>query len=250
MNIVGFRIDDPVNYISDPHPHHHQKSNHFLTPSEATTKPTIILEFRYVGALGRFTFLPRDDSILFLQEVRSPPASYRVRFPIWSSPSDKIHAKKQESEILRSIGINRETRLDIMNKLSTEIALYLKNSNINNVGHVLIAVNVVTMEGEIIEYSDYEEEFIRIAEMESMEDVKLIPASKSSIRKLEKLAVDDTPESSCRICLDEIETGNEAIRMPCLHCYHQDCIVQWLQISHFCPICRYEMPEELEELPI
>ena len=46
------------------------------------------------------------------------------------------------------------------------------------------------------------------------------------------------------ICLEELSTGLAlGINcMSCSHLYHHDCIVEWLQKSHLCPLCRFEMP--------
>ncbi|CAN0929297.1 E3 ubiquitin-protein ligase SIRP1 [Linum grandiflorum] len=53
-------------------------------------------------------------------------------------------------------------------------------------------------------------------------------------------------EEICTICLDNLETP--AVEMPCRHQFHEACIVNWLRKSHYCPICRFEMPTE-EEMP-
>ncbi|KAL4596548.1 hypothetical protein ACB092_12G171100 [Castanea dentata] len=46
----------------------------------------------------------------------------------------------------------------------------------------------------------------------------------------------------CAICLEEISAETHVACMPCFHVFHNYCIVQWLSMSHHCPICRFEMP--------
>ncbi|KAE8702259.1 Detected protein of unknown function [Hibiscus syriacus] len=45
----------------------------------------------------------------------------------------------------------------------------------------------------------------------------------------------------CAVCRDEFEVGGEAIKLPCKHLYHPDCIVSWLNIKTTCPICRFKI---------
>ncbi|KAJ6917171.1 hypothetical protein NC652_019525 [Populus alba x Populus x berolinensis] len=74
---------------------------------------------------------------------------------------------------------------------------------------------------------------------------KPIPATESSIDAMERVVLDASASARvCTVCMEEIDGGSEAIRMPCSHVYHSDCIVKWLQTSHMCPLCRYHMPCE------
>ncbi|KAJ4712147.1 E3 ubiquitin-protein ligase [Melia azedarach] len=67
-------------------------------------------------------------------------------------------------------------------------------------------------------------------------------ASELSMEALEKVKVEGRWKHRCVICLEEMLVGSEAVRMPCLHIYHQDCIVNWLNQSNLCPLCRFQMP--------
>ncbi|CAJ2679594.1 RING finger protein [Trifolium pratense] len=59
---------------------------------------------------------------------------------------------------------------------------------------------------------------------------------------LEKITIQQVPTDSealtCSICLVDFSVGLEAIRLPCLHLYHKDCIFEWLDRSSTCPMCR------------
>lgn len=48
-------------------------------------------------------------------------------------------------------------------------------------------------------------------------------------------------EGYCAICLEEILLECEASRLPCLHFYHERCILRWLEKSNLCPLCRFEL---------
>ncbi|PRQ45257.1 putative chromatin regulator PHD family [Rosa chinensis] len=88
---------------------------------------------------------------------------------------------------------------------------------------------------------------------ESMEtyEPNLVPASRSSIEALERVNLDHTLpfEDACVICLEDFSVDQMVIHLPCSHYYHEHCIVQSLEISHLCPLCRHPMPTLVEELP-
>ncbi|CAK8567359.1 unnamed protein product [Lathyrus sativus] len=81
------------------------------------------------------------------------------------------------------------------------------------------------------------------ARFDSIEDAQFVPASKEAIESLEKLKIEDLDAiEKCSVCQFEFNVGMEVTKMPCNHLYHQECIVQWLETSHMCPMCRYPMP--------
>lgn len=77
-------------------------------------------------------------------------------------------------------------------------------------------------------------------------DFGCVPASPASIKELEKVTCDgvgdEFKQHGCVICLEEFNVGMEVTRMPCMHVFHGDCLARWLEKSHLCPFCRYEMP--------
>ncbi|XP_057776702.1 E3 ubiquitin-protein ligase RING1-like [Salvia miltiorrhiza] len=51
---------------------------------------------------------------------------------------------------------------------------------------------------------------------------------------------------SCPICIEDFEVNSDTSgavnELPCKHYFHKDCIVQWLQRSSTCPLCRHKLP--------
>jgi hypothetical protein len=73
------------------------------------------------------------------------------------------------------------------------------------------------------------------------------PASKASMEAMPNVEVDEDG-GDCVICLDELEVGGVAKEMPCKHRFHANCIEKWLGIHGSCPVCRYKMPVEEEDV--
>ncbi|KAL5537922.1 hypothetical protein UlMin_045871 [Ulmus minor] len=90
---------------------------------------------------------------------------------------------------------------------------------------------------------DEEELVLQQVMLESANDfvVPTIPATRSSIEALEEVKVSQTSLESCPICLEDLKE-QKVLCMPCSHLFHKDCIVLWLETSHFCPLCRFAMP--------
>lgn len=50
-------------------------------------------------------------------------------------------------------------------------------------------------------------------------------------------------DAFCVVCHGCLQAGTWTRLLPCSHsCWHEDCIVRWLQEQHTCPICRAEVP--------
>ncbi|KAK1262931.1 E3 ubiquitin-protein ligase RING1-like [Acorus gramineus] len=54
----------------------------------------------------------------------------------------------------------------------------------------------------------------------------------------------------CAVCKDEFVESGEAKQLPCRHVYHSDCILPWLSNHNSCPVCRFRLPVEEEEVEV
>eukprot|EP01129_Flabellula_baltica_P012195 TRINITY_DN5469_c0_g1_i2.p1 TRINITY_DN5469_c0_g1~~TRINITY_DN5469_c0_g1_i2.p1 ORF type:complete len:368 (-),score=74.99 TRINITY_DN5469_c0_g1_i2:9-1112(-) len=70
------------------------------------------------------------------------------------------------------------------------------------------------------------------------------PASKNAIDALPIINIEEkhlTTDPQCVICMSNWKLGEEALELPCVHIFHEDCILPWLKMHNQCPICRYEL---------
>ncbi|XP_020593641.1 E3 ubiquitin-protein ligase RING1-like [Phalaenopsis equestris] len=74
------------------------------------------------------------------------------------------------------------------------------------------------------------------------------PAARSAVDALPIIEVSQrmvrVEDAHCAVCMDAFFVGDEAMRMPCKHVYHENCIVPWLELHNSCPVCRYELPTD------
>ena len=48
----------------------------------------------------------------------------------------------------------------------------------------------------------------------------------------------------CLVCQEEYCKGEYMRQLPCGHCFHKDCVDQWLLSKDFCPYCRTTLDKE------
>eukprot|EP00877_Chromochloris_zofingiensis_P007338 jgi/Chrzof1/2858/Cz12g01140.t1 len=51
------------------------------------------------------------------------------------------------------------------------------------------------------------------------------------------------PGEACTVCHEEFVTGGQVLELPCQHCFHEDCILPWLQEHNTCPVCRHKLEQ-------
>lgn len=74
--------------------------------------------------------------------------------------------------------------------------------------------------------------------------------AKKMEKKVSKAVLKD--QTTCSICLSDYAVGDVVVRLKsnvagdndtstCNHCFHEDCILEWLENHDECPLCRIDM---------
>ena len=69
------------------------------------------------------------------------------------------------------------------------------------------------------------------------------PADKQLIKKLSVNKIKDIKNltiKNCSICLENFKNGDNFIALPCIHIFHPECIINWMNTKNICPLCKYE----------
>ena len=63
----------------------------------------------------------------------------------------------------------------------------------------------------------------------------------SKLKDISKLEDD---KRNCIICMEDFINGDEVIYLPCLHVFHNTCILEWLKMHNDCPVCKFKITME------
>ncbi|KAJ4843155.1 hypothetical protein Tsubulata_018582 [Turnera subulata] len=78
-------------------------------------------------------------------------------------------------------------------------------------------------------------------EYERRDDCSMVPTAKAA-QVLKGVMVAGDNGQMCTVCLEDVV--GVAGSLPCHHVFHGNCITKWLETSHYCPVCRYELPTD------
>lgn len=93
-------------------------------------------------------------------------------------------------------------------------------------------------EPDDIEQETQEDKEMRSAEVLSTLD-RIRYASSSDLCQADGLLTSACEE--CALCLEEYATGEEVLKLPCRHLFHEGCLGPWFTKSLTCPMCKQEV---------
>lgn len=160
-----------------------------------------------------------------------------------------------DSKIMKGIrlSIRKEITLPHSEFEKLEKARKEREREQRNLDAIENMLSMEAMSGQTLPHCCWEEEveepFLERALMASREQAErlfkpVVRATESSIKKLEDVIVGDRERGPCPVCLENFTVGSHVTRMPCSHTFHRTCILSWLNKSHVCPLCRFQLPSE------
>ncbi|XP_030268263.1 E3 ubiquitin-protein ligase RNF115 isoform X2 [Sparus aurata] len=78
------------------------------------------------------------------------------------------------------------------------------------------------------------------------------PAERDMITSLPRVCISEEQTDcrlECPVCREEYSLGESVRKLPCLHYFHSDCIVPWLELHDTCPVCRKSLDGVDNSLP-
>ncbi|XP_027772148.1 E3 ubiquitin-protein ligase RING1-like [Solanum pennellii] len=204
-----------------------------ITSSYTSFLPYLNIEFRFIIMKRYWYIRPNDQASERVGRTLECKASLS---PIVIHLSDiKLYDRLDSiiSKLLRdSKNEFEDQHHNIVEQTSRKLESIMSTNEMSKV-RVVIALTI----------DQYCDGRILLALQESSSVVGMVAASKSSIELLETIENDERSNNDdCMVCLDEIGDETQVLRLPCSHMFHAHCITKWLQNSHYCPLCRFEMP--------
>jgi len=77
----------------------------------------------------------------------------------------------------------------------------------------------------------------------AQQKIDALPIFQFDPKKIDKMNANDC-DIKCLICQEEYCTEENLRRLPCGHCFHHNCVDQWLLSKDFCPYCRTSLEQE------
>lgn len=87
-------------------------------------------------------------------------------------------------------------------------------------------------------HSKSHQESVCLQSLDSIQNQEM-PANKEELVRF-KYSARTVPET-CQICIDDFKQGIMVVCLPCLHKFHEKCILDWIDKASTCPSCQRTM---------
>jgi len=205
--------------------------------------PSRCLNFTPQKREGDCTNVRRNDQMLNFSES---PAS-----PIQSLPSNHAPSSTNDPAEDESIALARMLMEQEAMESYAMSADYLRHNQAEYSQEDLAALQAVIDEEEGIEDDNQDDQYeIMLRLGEALGDVKQerwAMVAKDHIASLESYKFvgsnvrnldENDSRCKCLICQFNYEEREALRKLPCGHCFHKDCVDQWLSQKDCCPYCR------------
>jgi len=152
---------------------------------------------------------------------------------------EKENYKKLNDEMTSKINEVTRTLIDRRNEMEREMTIRRRQLIMNHLLLMLMGLERRQDDYPNVDNMTYEE---LLALEEKIGNVKK-GFSKEEIKKLPKdnFTRYKYSDDKCIICQYEFKNYEEIIALKCKHCFHPDCINQWLEDKKVCPYCKSEI---------
>jgi hypothetical protein len=62
--------------------------------------------------------------------------------------------------------------------------------------------------------------------------------------KIKNISTLEENNKKCTICLENFNSKEKVIILPCIHIFHRPCISDWMENKKNCPICKFKLTKE------
>jgi hypothetical protein len=143
---------------------------------------------------------------------------------------------KKVSQLLHpSLEINPQQRNQMVIEMIVRVSMALRNTYLANFGNkrcwlMSLDLHIVTRYSSAAVFFD-DGAFTRV-------DITLSVAAALKLGILPS-TYNNNYFQSCPICFDNL--GSSVTVMPCAHVFHRQCIIQWLNNTDSCPLCKFKI---------
>ena len=211
---------------------------------------------------GRSSPQSRASSVASADD--SVPAAAAAAAPESPGISAEEQARRDEQASIELARAMMEEEAMASYQVSYEISMdYLRNNQAEFSQEDLAALEAAVQEEEA---ADAEGNEVDVSGMsydmmlrlgEQIGDVKLERWAQKAQQVIESLPLSvfdpsETKESpndcdvKCLVCQCQYEKGEKIRTLSCQHCFHAECVDQWLLSKDFCPYCRTSLEKEEE----